>query len=439
MVSTLSNYAGRASAATLGYIAGSIPGAIGADYLYQKMANASTLKRQRSASRGRSKKRRVVKPQYRSVSRKLSKSKRVSFNVADPHHVVSARRGRPLSVGKRLVKPAKLRKDVKMAIKKIVRGQEIRGTYIKTLGNYQWYGGSTTATGASGLSFDNKQKVEYLRVADAFGPSAILDAASILWNNKAPAATGQADVSTGVFDALNTKVYARNVYQKITFKSNSKRTYHYKMYICSPKKSDAYLEPRGDWDTGMYAQREAGVANDSGPNVLSINLETLHASPALVQQFNKNWSYEVVKFKLEPGETYNHYVQGPKEQMIDFAKYYEGSTYLGVQKFSKFIFCVYYGDMISTTTGAVGHYEDIGDISADAFDGKGILITQKIVMDLTMPEQAGFKYNAATTQNSVQNSTQRRYAYAHTVFMDAKSGTPVRVDEEDPNNATDPT
>lgn len=445
--------AGRIAADTLGYIGGNLYGAAAADILYQKMTNGTPTPRgKRKASNtpsGGIIKKRVVRGSARSgrIPRtvKFPNSIRRSLAPANDNVVHSTRRGKPVSSAGRRKPVAHLKPAVREAVKRIVRGTEIRGTYVKTVGGYHWFGGNTNSTGVGGapvvVSYDNNQKVEYIPVADPFSPYCFIDAASILWNNKTPSSDGQAS-TTGNFSVSSTQVYVRDSYCTVTFKSNSKRAYHYKLLICAPRRSDVTLDPRGDWDIQLNNEREASTnaPNDAGANVLTNYIHTLNAMPFHCASFKKNWNVETISFVLQPGQVYVHRIQGPKAKLLDYAKYWHGDVFQVCQKnTTRFGLAVYHGDMVATSTGAFGYFEEIGDASADVFDGKGVLITQKITMDLTMPEQTGFKYNAAVTPGSVQLNTQRRYAYANTVFMSNRAGTVVRVDDEDPSNAYDPT
>lgn len=421
--------AGRVAADTLGYIAGNTPGAIAADIFYQKMYG----KRKRtSVSNGTAKKRRINR-----VRRRVSTVGKNSVRDNSGNTAIGRRVGKPVAASKR-TKVARLRTPVRAAIKKMIAGYDIKGTYRKVLGSFHWYGGVPSY----GVTFDNKQKVEYTRLAEPFGPDNIIDAASILWNNKTPDASGlPANSLPDSYEPRALKLHVRNAYMKTTFKNNSKRAYHYKIYTCRPKRADVNFDPRGDWDVQLQANVETIIPTDAGSNVLSHNLEELGVTPKILPGWNSNWKCDVVTVVLQPGQTYTHYMQGPKDMEMDFAKFYQGGDYQKVQKFSAFLLCVYYGDLVGTSAGAVGHYEEIGDTADNTYDGLGVLVRQEVVYNLSMPELAGFKGTGGVAGAGVSvRNTQRRYAYASKFFMDPRgSGTVRRIDDEDPNTISDPT
>lgn len=426
--------AGRAAADTLGYIVGDLPGAVATDFFYQKMMNGNKRKRiTGSKAIAAASKRRRKNPVRVPAARKRTKK---LVRDTSGNRAVATRVGKSVAVYNRRKPVAKLNAPTRKAIKKMIAGTEIKGTYRKVVGGYQWYGG----TPSYGTTFDNKQKVEYLRVAEPFGPTNILDASAVLWHNKTPLSNGQASLADTTDNRI-TKIHVRDQYMITTFKNNARRTYHYKIYTIRPKRADVNLEPRGDFDLQLQKELEASIGVDAGPNVSGINLETLGVNPEFVPGWSANWKFDHVNVKLEPGQTYVHRVNGLKDTTVDMNKYFQGDVFQPVQKYNCYVMCVFYGDLIAHSSGSVGHYEDIGDASDNVFDGKGVIISQEIVQKLSMPELAGFKGTGSALGAGVQQAlTQRRFAYASHTFMDSRpvGGSMVRVDDEDPTTAYDP-
>lgn len=377
------------------------------------------------------------KRRYRYVS---NDSTAVSSNGAVGNaHVIKKKSMRR----KRKPRAMKLKPKMRAAIKKVVKGVEPRGTFKKNVVSNLWFEGNPSLIDAQlPTTYDNLQKVQYLSVADMFSPIQVMEAAAVLWNDMGqnPASTPPefgAPGSGSYFQPRTAKVHIRNSYCKTLFKNNSQRTYEFQLFLIAPKKKYAGLEPIGDWRVQLDASEETKISGDSGPNVANIFPETKGSTPAMLPGWNKNWKYERTYVYLAPGQTYTHVTKGPVNETVDFAKLYEGEAFQYRDKNTRFLVPVFHADLIATTSGTVGFYAESNPTVPGQFDGKGVLVQQTFQYDLTMPEQTGFKIES-TTPGNMQLNQFRRYAYAVHNYFQNRSGTLIRVDDEQPAEDYDP-
>lgn len=440
---------GTAAAATLGYIVGDIPGAVGAGKLFQNLSQTMpkhglpTPRRSRSTTRRRrgssvsptltsTPVRRVSRSasmgRSRSSSRAPGKHVRISGVVSDDYHAVGTHSGKRTR-NKRL-KVAKLKPAMKRAIKMVMTPNDVTGRYTKKVVSKLFYGGNGVYPIGSPASIINKQKVEYLDVAHAFQPVHFFEAAGILWHNKVPGPDSEPvyEVATD-FIKENFTMTVLDSWCKVKFRNNSERAFHMKFWIAAPKKV-TNLEPLGDIEAQLTQQSESNVSTaaglvDAGSNVLSVNREKIGLDFRLIPGFNKNWGCEVVDFLLQPGQTYEHTIAGPKLLELDYQKLLNGGTYIEQQKWSRYMFVTYYTDLIADSNGNVGYFPQVGA----SFAGKGVLVDQTFGYHMKMPEQAGFQY-AGTTAGTQQKLNKRRHAYAYADYITGQTGTAIRVDDE---------
>jgi len=436
--------AGRAAASTLGYIAGDIPGAIGANILYQKMTNGMrtpkrtpTTKRTRSVSRGRSAK----KSRARSVSFSRSRSRvsrsrsRVSGDRVhtDDYHALGTHKGK--SVVKKAKKVVKLKPAMKNAIKKVFQTSDLQGRFTKKVISFLWFGGVSPGGVYGTGNYNNKQRMDYLQVSTAFTPLAFMEAARILWKN-APQAAGSTPVADATYDfaLTNFRPTVINSYVKIKIRNNSTRAYHVDLMIIRTKKRAAGLEPRGDLEAQLAARAEASEAGNAGGNVFSDNLEKLGLMPTDVDGWRANWQPEVVTVMLQPGQTYEYFVQGPRMEEMNYAKLLNGDIIEEDQKTTRWFLVRYYTDLISSggsgsTAGTPGYFAETSALTGGVWDGRGLCVDQTFHVHMKMPENVGFQYGS-TTSGTEQELNKRRNAFARIQYTSDPVGSLVRIDDE---------
>lgn len=434
---------GRAAADTLGYIAGNIPGAIGADILYQTMANGmrtpsrTPKKRARSQSRGRSAKRgrttrSVSFARSRSRSRVSRSRSRVSGGRAhsDDYHAPGFHKGKSV-VAKR--KPiVKLKPAMKNAIKKVMAGSDLQGRFTKKVISFLWFGG----VAADGGNYNNKQRMDYLGVPTAFTPNDFLEAARILWKNGAqsPNSTPPNYDSAVDFGLTNFVPTVINSYCKIKMRNNSTRAYHIDLMIIRTKKRAAGLDPRGDLIAQLDRREESKEIGNAGGNVFDETVEKLGLMPTDVDGWRANWQPETITIILQPGQTYEYFVQGPKMQEINYAKILNGDVIEQDQKWTRYFLVRFHTDLISSagtggTAGTPGYFAETSALTGGVWDGRGICVDQTYHTHMKMPEQAGFQY-VSTTAGTEQALTKRRNAWARVQYTQDPEGALVRIDDE---------
>jgi len=448
---------GYPAAATLGFISGGVPGAVGAaeifgayrKYFPQNSTSMPPTRRGSVAKRVRERRgtftqsaarksiagtRTSVQTFKRSRSRSVSRArntvnKRASVTF-DDYHAGGIRKGK--TGGNKRQKVAKLKPDVKRAIKKLLMPGAITGRFHKKVVSRLWFGG----TSSFGGSFDNKQKVEYLSVPFAFSPASIMEAASILWNNKpAPGSSIPVyDIATD-FTKEGFRVGVIDSSCVVTLRNNSKRAYKMRLFNSQPKKCTD-IEPLGDL-SGQLAELDEGTnPQNSGGNVFSVNREKLGLHPNLVPGFTRNWQSEIVELILQPGQTYVWTVQGPRNLEVDFNKFLNGGNYIEQQKFMRYMWVIYHTDLISTigsggSEGQPGYFAEVGDINATQYDGHGVSVDQTFHYHMKMPEQAGFQFTTtAVGATQEQRLNKRRQALAYLDYIPGPVGAIVRVDDE---------
>jgi len=332
-------------------------------------------------------------------------------------------------------KTVKLKPAMKNAIKKVLMPGDLTGRYTKKVTSFLWFGGVSPGGIYGALNYDNKQRMDYLSVPTAFEPLAFMEAARVLWKNaaQAPASTPVATASDYVLTNFIPTVI--NSYVKIKFRNNSGRAYHMDLMIIRTKKRAAGLDPRGDLEAQLAARAEAATAANSGGNVTSDNLEVLGLMPTDVDGWRANWQPEVVTIMLQPGQTYEYFVQGPRNQEMNYAKLLNGSIIEPDQKTTRWFLVRFHTDLITSSgtadaSGTAGYFAEIGNNSTNLFDGRGIAVDQTYHIHMRMPEPTGFQYGASTASGTEQELNKRRNAFARHNYFSSPVGTIIRIDDE---------
>lgn len=478
------DYVGRASAATLGFIAGDVPGAYAGYKAYDRLKKltknmkgyltpksigrvSKKTGRRLSLSGTPVKRRKSVSSVGSSVSTRgtrsmssISKASVVNQDAVSTRH----KRLKKSFKGKKK-KNVKVSRKLRAKIQKVIDGGKIYG-----LGRCIISGGFQSVNAASAV----KQNVFALPIPGAvdvqkgvlFSPDFIMYCASRLWNGRP---YDGPDLVTGKWSNIDTSystnnwsnfskslgagalttqksafcVNVHNLKAKITIKNNSTRTQYLKMYECKPKYQDinpVYLnagKPIGDWErllTSDYEARIKGLAPlslnnatgiNSGYNGQNVLIDTLYVTPAICESWNKIWSYNSYDIVLEPGQVHTHWVQGDVGE-YDFSKMYAPnsngvSVYHNVQKTDRHIFFTSVPEMATVTASATGLSGRL--LSSNA--GDRFLFETEIFCSMSMPESAGTSIRVSegtSTQTEVmQPLTQRKRAYFADTYWDSDS------------------
>lgn len=383
----------------------------------------------------------------------------------------------------------RLRKKIeKVMVSKMVQGH-VKSVYAGVIGAFEGQpneaatldmGGIISLRGAPAAS--NSQYIwQTMFFADAagvptynigtdfrlFSAPRILDAASILWNNKTPALNYSVttDNFTANVDATGKPVVAGRTgggpqimvkSAKATFllKNNSQRTHYLKMLVCKPKRKATFTSPLDSWANGM-AVESADTVNATqfnnqvimfGPTATGSGLEppipytVIGSMPNMSKGFKTEFKYETVEMCIEPGQTVTQVVHGPRQQQYDWSDMYlsgvNASTYAH-PKFDRWVMFIGNLDLVSDTSGRVGHHYGI----AGATDDKRLLALE-MTLDyvLAMPEEAGFIGNAgAAVANTMQPLNARKPKIALLNFTNSINSSyndVVRIDDENPVTGT---
>jgi len=363
--------------------------------------------------------------------------------------------------GKKKVKKVKVSKELRLKVNKCIEEKKIRGTYQVVTYSEKALPNINAQSATSGFQ-------DTLGLDASFTALEFLHQASVLFNGKADGArskTSFAD-SIGVTDitgadvnrptnntsslACTAKFTVLNSYEKIYVKNNSERTVTIDLYICEPKRAmfdgqtsvstaGTALNPTpgessNPHDSWLYALNQG---NKTGQNVGNIGVTMLHTSPLGLAAFNTIFKSSKVNVKLEPGQDWNYFLQGPKMLDVDFSKYYKGvfNTLEGVlqpvQKWSRCLMWVVKQDLCSEGSKA-GRWS--GGLIAN--QPNQLLVERTIHGTITVPESTGMRVDGAALalRNDVPlQNNYRRPCYFANVYSQVSSGDFLRVDEQNAN------
>jgi len=402
--------------------------------------------------------------------------------------------------GKR--KKVKVSKKLRAKIKKVIDGGRIYGTYqtlrqgqigmIKNTGaaNNAYptlvsssYGAavSNTVIGVNaqasarwwwaGLAFG-----ESVRTGDEwlfFQPMKILDAASVLWNNKdlsrdfglatgnlalqTSTTTGVSNPNTGtVPNTQGNKIHIHNSWVKFEMKNTSQRAYEVTIYNCVPKIRHPDKTPLTALRDGIISQQSDALANrmliqeialDSVVNVTDTLMNDPMVHPSMVPGFNNLYKAQKISMMIAPGETCVHYIKGPRNLTLDYNKFQQGGTDTAGLLYNKTSMAVMMALKPSLEYATVGASGTAARSSGRYAFGTGAAVDNLIqapismevteVFKLAMPESSGF-YMQTITQGQPKNLSLRRPAHAFGNFTaNYLDATLVyqKFDEEQPATA----
>lgn len=409
---------GTLSAATLGYITGNTRGALYAVGAYKKLTRMPPIpsngrKRKSSGSAGSSET--GYKSRYTSKKRsvyKITKRSRVSAGkIAVDNQAPKVRGSSGRTKSKQSVR---VTSEFRKKVKKAMEAAAIKGRYIEIDYDMMRF-----------VNSDNQQATKLM--GESFTPQQVLDAASVLWNDK-PFTMNKIFTNPKNFTYNTVKIHVEDSYRVYELRNNSRRTFVVKLFNCKSKIKDQQSSPVLTWGDSLAVEN-----NDIGANVRGANTTTLYNDPRFLNNWNNQWSANVTTVTLDPGQTYKYFVQGPKNHLYDFTKYVKDSVpqiFTNLTKESRFNFAIYYPDVVSTDLATAGRFTDPGP-GTNISDG--ITFESKSVFKLRMPEQAGFVYPSTTgVGGEPQSMGLRRYSFAIYQRGQAQAGLVNRIDDENP-------
>lgn len=175
-----------------------------------------------------------------------------------------------------------------------------------------------------------------------FSPMKILDAASVIWNQKPINTdyTNQAinlntvhNKTTGTMIAGNQadmnikglKIHVMNSYVSMVLKNNTERSVNIVVYKCVPAIKfpvSTALESFVDAITQEMDATNSGLVNISGPLADPVDNAVIMPGihPNTFKAFSSSWKYTKVNINLSAGETTTMNFQGPKNYVLDYDK-----------------------------------------------------------------------------------------------------------------------
>lgn len=336
-------YIGGASGAVLGYIHGNRRGAILGYQIGKKLARmppyntTTTPSRKRSVSvtstPGRRQTRTPVKPRMTIKSRvgkKRTKTTEASAGLRAAKVKNRVKKGVTIKPKKKV----KITKNFKLKVTKALSSKLAKGKYLEivtdgtsfplVLGNKQIRTRLGNDQGNAGSKL-------------LFNPAHVLDSASVLFNNKVASRSSKWSVDGfGIytfgdqsFDSRISKIHVLNSYASFVLRNNSNRTWIIQLYECAPKKDMSYILEQDvlqQWVNCMTNEANTGDLEGTTINLGDATPETLYATPQSNKRLLKDWKFERHDIILDPGQTYDHFIQGPSDVVYDFAKFWRNDN-----------------------------------------------------------------------------------------------------------------
>jgi len=425
------------SGATLGYIQGDTRGAIkgwklGRKLYQNKQQRMPPIKRTTPTPRTRRSRRRVSvsgfpTPSTRSSMGDSTMSRRSSLlsssssrssnfsstsegNVRDVKRTVKRKKG----VTFKKPKKVKVTRDFREKVKKTLSASKMHGIY------------EDVQYGAMQPAVNNVQLVHNFLNASSgqtFDPLYILSCASSLFNSKVPVRVPTiADANN--FNGAKTKIEVINSYAVYRFKNNSTYQVEIDFYTCAPKIVTETITPIDAWADALVTDTLASP--ESGPNVLGNDNTVMFMRPTTCKSWNKYWKASVTKLVMEPGQSTEISVDGPKNVQYDFNKYYKDGLFQSNQRTTRWCFAVVRNCLGATTLATVGRYGAVGGAATQ------VIYEVKRFVKLAMPDETGFLYPAVYPGGSTQLNNRRRDAYIMRNWADAIAGVQEMVVEVNP-------
>jgi len=325
-------------------------------------------------------------------------------------------------------RPIKVSKSLRDKIHKVVDSKDYLGKHREIgYGIMQWQ-----------TQFSNKQNVLdithfRLNAADPlFSIQKIVDAASVLWNQKAMAI--DKGIVSNNFDRNTLKVRVINSYCQYTFRNNSQREVFLKLMECRPRNRSVLGDPQGVWVATLAANSTGpGIAGlGFGSNQNSITQNEIYTNPNMLPAWRALFKYVEFQVIIPPGGMYQHVVQGPKNQVFDCAKFFNGNLQLNIHPEACWLLAAYWPDLLTTSGNNYGRF------IKNPANLQGIVYESLCHYNLAIPEQAGFtpRLGALPPSGTAQTLTERQWSYAFKTYPSSATlvdgETLWRVDDDQP-------
>ncbi len=503
------SYLGSISAAALGYIHGGTKGAYLGAKAYGRFSSKKTMapiqKRKRVSKNFPHTKRARIGPKIKSgkfvhnTGRKFAKPRTIN-TMQRNHRAVRKTIGRGKVKGivhrKRSLKITRI---FRKKVKKVVAGSQHFGTHYSvrqgTIG-MRTINSSTATTTNTGAQGGYNDQVTFTQVPDEassncrcwfstpleseggikngdewqfFTPMKIIDAASVLWNQKVAAnaystQTGNLNTvhngSTGVqvvgtntdMNISGLKINVSNAYVKMTLKNNCQRAMVIEVYKCVPTANNPNnlalttfadaIDAEVD-GTNTHIISTVGTGSHTGSTTL---LNMPGVEPNQFAAFRSEWKYEKVSIKIAPGEVTSLFFQGPRDYLLDYDKLNKGGDsvqHLASRWTTMNVMMSVLPDLVFSTAGASGNPGQTGRFFQNQLALTEIVNPISIewteVYSLKMPDIVGFQHGAAADAGVMYTLNKRvhRRSYNNLVRQHSGDANPTysTFDEENPGDS----
>jgi len=261
-----------------------------------------------------------------------------------------------------------------------------------------------------------------------FSRNKIMDAASVLWNEKVQAET---KVTTGDFDNNKLKVKVVDSDVRYNFKNNTQRKVYMEVMDCYPRNQNVSQPPTSVWF------QEATKNNQlQGPNQNNVLPSELYTHPNMLKSFKDQYRVVTTRYDLSPGGEASHIVKGPQNKVFDFTKFWHAGSFRNVHSDSCFTVVKYYTDLVGSEGGPHGRFNQ-GETGAQLKYRVLFEVINRFTLE--MPEQAGLVVPATgAAAGAVLPLSQRQWSYAMKTYGLAPSGAVVRIDDDAPGTVEFP-
>lgn len=310
-------------------------------------------------------------------------------------------------------KKIKVSKSLRQKIGKVLEDKKMNGYFQATQVEVGFQPGSTNGG-------QQAQGVPALQDVGLFHPALILHAASRLWNSKAkPGTFTYALGDAGNLDTKAIQIEVQRQWWTHRLKNNSQRVMFITIYKCQPRGTKVSKTPANAWIDGLA---QTGTI---GTNVANIGFSVLYTTPQLSPEFNNSYKTETLKFTMDPGQSVEFNVQGPR-MVYDFQKFYTSGV--ADPKFSFDCLMLAVGH-IDTVVGALntGH-------AAQSNVSEKLIWESTYHCKLSIPETVGLKALAAYPAPGVMmNLTERQHRFCIDDYSPTGAyGAYVEINEDNP-------
>lgn len=311
------------------------------------------------------------------------------------------------------------------------------GTNLSTGDFTDWLGSATDMVHCASVLWNGKADNQSVRNINDY---------TNLGSNTNDSNLGNVALPNEPYGSNHLQFLLKNSYDDYQFKNNSRRTITLKAYEVAPKvlanSTDALLRdsaasgaagyamvpyvvsPPTVWADGLISMKNETV------NVSATEIDSMGLDPRSTPEFSRCFKTALTTIILEPGQTYNYFLQGPSNLHVNTADYWMGTVFVDVQKFARNVMFVAHLDLVSDSANNAkptrrGNVSDVGG---------ALIFEKKRHYSFIMPGNVGMKITrgvTATTASLQLNYRQNKFFVA-TYGRAGNAGT--RYDEENPAN-----